>query len=130
MQLAETERYLSKTLLKHGINEKDFGRIRSVGGSRLFGGFNTMKMKERLEIKKSRVLADYLPTISIKVKDFAAALTNHKIYNDNINGLYEISNEHKPNNTLIRRILIKKNIYPEVLPILSNQDSRSNITSD
>jgi hypothetical protein len=45
----------------------------------LFGGRTTQDMKNRLAIPKGRPLADFLPTITIKAKDFANEITNFNI---------------------------------------------------
>ncbi|MEP6950440.1 MAG: hypothetical protein ABI863_14240 [Ginsengibacter sp.] len=36
-------------------------------------------MKRKLKIDDSRPLADFLPTLTIKAKDFATELTNHNV---------------------------------------------------
>ena len=49
----------------------DLGRIRSKGDQALFGGLTTQDMKNKLGVPDNRPLADFLPTITIKAKDFA-----------------------------------------------------------
>ena len=50
----------------------------------LFGGKNTGEMKKRLGVPDNRPLADFLPTIIIKAKDFATEIT---VYNTKEKGL-------------------------------------------
>ena len=73
-------------------------------------------MKQRLKIPKSRALADFLPTITIKAKDFASEITNFNIKRDDLKTETGITGEHVKNNQEVRRLLIKRNIKPEELP--------------
>lgn len=113
MQLSETERYLSSVMHSHGAKERDLGRIRSIGDNKLFGGLNTASLKDRLGAKRNQSLADFLPSILIKAKEFAGALTCYDVNLLNISDPFEISKNHSSNNALIRRILAQKNIVPE-----------------
>ena len=70
-KLQETERKLSGILYERGVNDQTFAVIRSKGDQALFR-LNTNMMKRKLGMPQSRPLADFLPTISIKAKDFAA----------------------------------------------------------
>ena len=69
-KLQETERKLSGILYERGVNDKTFAVIRSKGDQALFR-LSTNMMKRKLGMPQSRPLADFLPTISIKAKDFA-----------------------------------------------------------
>jgi len=80
-KLTETEKQLSSTLYEHGVDDKGFAVIRSRGDNALFGGNNTSDMKQRLNIKGSRALADFLPTVTLKAKEFAAAITDYNVKN-------------------------------------------------
>ena len=40
----------------------------------MFGGKTTLDMKRHLGVAENRALADFLPTLTIKAKDFAAEL--------------------------------------------------------
>ena len=44
-----------------------------------FGGYSTQEMKQRLNIKGNRPLADFLPTLSIAAKNLAAEMTNYNV---------------------------------------------------
>jgi DNA-damage-inducible protein D len=78
-KLTETEKQLSGTLYQHGVDDKGFGIIRSKGDQALFGGYSTRDMKTRLGVKKGRPLADFLPTVTLKAKEFAAAITDFNV---------------------------------------------------
>ncbi len=57
--------------------------IRSKGDQALFG-YTTGQMKIRLDITKNKPLADFLPTITIKAKDFATEITIFNVRDKNI----------------------------------------------
>ena len=113
MTLSEKE--LSELIYEHTGNERNFGLIRSKGDQALFGK-TTQQMKENLGVPKSRALADFLPTITIKAKDFATEIT---VFNTKEKGLSkerQISAEHVANNRGVRKILLERGIKPEELP--------------
>ncbi len=70
-KLTESERALSGIIFERVADERSFGRIRSKGDRAAFGGRTTQDMKGRLGVPTSRPLADFLPTLTIKPKDFA-----------------------------------------------------------
>lgn len=115
-KLTETEKQLSSTLYQHGVDDRGFGEIRSRGDNALFGGNNTAQMKSRLGIKSSRALADFLPTVTLKAKEFAAAITDFNVRKNKMSGKNTIGNEHVKNNHDVRAVLSKSDIKPENLP--------------
>jgi DNA-damage-inducible protein D len=115
-KLTETEKQLSSTLYQHGVDDKGFAVVRSRGDNALFGNFNTNQMKDRLGIKRSRALADFLPTVTLKAKEFAAAITEFNVKKNNLFGVQRIGDEHVKNNKDVRGVLAKSNIVPENLP--------------
>jgi len=115
-KLTETEKQLSSTLYQHGVDDRGFAAIRSRGDNALFGNFTTKKMKEKLGIKNSRALADFLPTVTLKAKEFAVAITDFNVRKKNLYGVIPIGNEHVKNNEDVRGVLAKNNIFPEHLP--------------
>ncbi len=115
-KLSETEKQLSSTLYQHGVDDKGFAIIRSKGDNALFGGQNTGQMKKRLGVKKGRALADFLPTVTLKAKEFAAAITDFNVKKDDLYGTNKIADEHVKNNKDVREVLAKSNIVPENLP--------------
>jgi len=96
--------------------QQSFGRIRSKGDKALFGGKSTEQMKDHLRVPKGRPLADFLPTITIKAKDFANEITNFTIKRDDMRTEEGITVQHVKNNREVRNILVKRNIKPEALP--------------
>ncbi len=73
-------------------------------------------MKNKLGVPTNRPLADFLPTLMIKAKDFATELTSHNVVDKNLSGDHAISKEHLDNNTEVRKILLNRGVKPENLP--------------
>ncbi len=115
-KLTDSEKELSGLIFQRGVDNRGFGRIRSRGDQALFGGFGTKDMKVKLQIPKSRPLADFLPTITIKAKDFATEITNFNIRKDDLRGEQSITQEHIKNNQEVRTLLGQRGIVPEQLP--------------
>ena len=67
-------------------------------------------------IPEKRPLADFLPTISIKAKDFAAEMTSVNVQTKDLQGETRISQEHIANNAAVRDMLVQRGIVPEDLP--------------
>jgi DNA-damage-inducible protein D len=115
-KLTLSEKELSGIIFERVGDNQSFGRIRSKGDKALFGGNTTQVMKLRLRVPKGRPLADFLPTITIKAKDFANEITNFNIKRDDLRTEAKISREHIQNNTDVRNLLVRRNIQPENLP--------------
>ena len=115
-KLTTSEKTLSGIIFQRLHNNQSFARIRSKGDNALFGGKSTQDMKSSLKAPKSRPLADFLPTITIKAKDFANEITNFNIKRDNLASEQSITREHVKNNFDVRKILTDRNIRPESLP--------------
>jgi DNA-damage-inducible protein D len=115
-KLTVSEKELSGLIFQKGIDNAGFGRIRSKGDQALFGGKTTLDMKAKLGIPDNRPLADFLPTITIKAKDFANELTNVNIRKSDLKTETDITNEHVKNNKDVRGLLLKSGIKPENLP--------------
>jgi len=73
-------------------------------------------MKKKLCVPDSRPLADFLPTLLIKAKDFATELTSHNVLEKDLATCQEITDEHVTNNASVRNVLLKRGIKPEELP--------------
>ena len=114
-KLQETERKLSGILYERGVNDQTFAIIRSKGDQALFH-LSTNMMKHRLGAPQSRPLADFLPTISIKAKDFAAEMTSVNVQAKDLQGEDSITKEHIDNNAAVRKMLTERGIIPENLP--------------
>ncbi|MDD2763075.1 MAG: DNA damage-inducible protein D [Opitutaceae bacterium] len=115
-KLKLSEKQLSGILYERGIDGQGFARIRSKGDAALFGGRTTEDMKNKLGVPDNRPLADFLPTITIKAKDFANEITNTQIQQHDLKGEPQITHEHVKNNTDVRKILTDRKIAPESLP--------------
>ena len=114
-KLQETEKKLSGILYERGVNDQTFAVIRSKGDQALFR-LSTNMMKQRLGVPQTRPLADFLPTISIKAKDFAAEMTSVNVQTKDLQGETPITQEHIDNNSAVRKMLVERGIVPETLP--------------
>ena len=63
----------------------------------------------------NRPLADFLPTLTIKAKDFATELTSHNVIEKDLKGDTAISKEHVDNNSAVRKMLKERGVQPEKL---------------
>ncbi len=91
-KLSKSEKKLSGIIYVRGVDEKGFGVIRSKGDAALFGGFSTNDMKHKLGVPTNRPLADFLPTLTIKAKDFATELTSHNVIEKDLKGVLPLAN--------------------------------------
>ena len=114
-KLQETEKKLSGILYERGVNDKGFANIRSKGDQALFR-LNTNMLKRKMGVPDNRPLADFLPTISIKAKDFAAEMTSVNVQSKDLQGERDITAEHEDNNRAVRQMLVERGIVPENLP--------------
>ena len=114
-RLRTSEKQLSRNIFQRGVDDRDFGRIRSKGDQALFGGLTTEQMKKRLGIK-SGALADRLPTLTIAAKNLATEMTNYNVEQKDLYGEKDITAEHVQNNCSVRGMLGQRGIKPEALP--------------
>ncbi len=115
-KLSKSERKLSGIIYERGVDDRGFAIIRSKGDAALFGGFSTKDMKRKLRIPENKPLADFLPTLTIKAKDFATELTSHNVVEKDLKGDSSISREHIDNNFAVRKMLHERGVKPEALP--------------
>lgn len=115
-KLSLSQKELSGVLFERGIDSQGFARILSRGDAALFGGLSTQNMKTRLAVPEGRPLADFLPTITIKAKDFANEITNTQVKQQDLRDEAGISREHVKNNSDVRKLLTDRAIVPEALP--------------
>lgn len=115
-KLSKSEKRLSGIAYQRGVDHKGFAVIRSKGDEALFGGYSTIEMKRKLQVPANKPLADFLPTLTIKAKDFAIELTSHNVIDKDLKGAAAISKEHVENNRAVRDILIERGVKPEALP--------------
>ena len=111
LKLAQTEKELSKVIYEQTGNNDNFALIRSKGDQALFNR-TTAQMKEKWDIK-NKPLADFMPTLLLKAKDFATEITIYNAKEKNMSHENEISNEHITNNKAVRDTLISRGITPE-----------------
>lgn len=115
-KLTQSEKKLSGILFERGVDSAGFALIKSKGDQALFGGFSTQEMKRKLGVPAARPLADFLPTLTIKAKDFANELTSHNVVEKDLRGETPISKEHIDNNKAVRKMLQERGVKPESLP--------------
>jgi len=115
-KLSKSENKLSGIIYERGVDDKGFAIIRSKGDAALFGGFSTNDMKHKLKVPDGKPLADFLPTLTIKAKDFATELTSHNVVEKDLKGNKKISKEHIENNFAVRNMLHERGVKPELLP--------------
>ena len=115
-KLTYSEKELSELIFEQTGNDRNFGIIRSKGDQALFGGKSTKQMKTKLGIPQNRPLADFLPTITIKAKDFATEISVFNTKEKSLANERQISAEHITNNCSVRKILLERGIQPEELP--------------
>ena len=114
-KLSATEKELSAVIYEQTGGNEDFALIRSKGDQALFGR-TTLAMKAQWKVPDNRPLADFVPTIILKAKDFATEIT---IFNARQHGMQSesaISCEHITNNQAVRNTLLERGIRPETLP--------------
>lgn len=114
-KLKNTEKELSAVIYEQTGDDRNFGLIRSKGDGALFGR-TTQQMKDKWGIKSNKPLADHMPTILLKAKDFATEITIFNAKENSMKTENEISNEHITNNKTVRNTLISRGITPENLP--------------
>lgn len=113
-KLSQTEKELSKVIFEQTGGNKNFAIIRSKGDAALFNK-TTQQMKDNWDIK-NKPLADFMPTILLKAKDFATEITIFNAKGKKMKTERQISGEHITNNKTVRNTLISRGITPENLP--------------
>lgn len=109
-KLSRSEKKLSGIIYERGVDDRGFAIIRSKGDQALFGGFTTTDMKSKLQVPDNRPLADFLPTLTIKAKDFATELTSHNTVEKDLKGETQITHEHVENNKAVRKMLMERGV--------------------
>jgi len=113
-KLKETEKELSQVIFEQTGKDQNFALIRSKGDTALFWK-TTQQMKITWWIDKKKPLADFMPTILLKAKDFATEITIHNAKENHMDTESQISSEHVTNNTSVRDTLLSRGITPEKL---------------
>ena len=112
-KLKATEKELSQVIFEQTGNNQNFALIRSKGDTALFGN-TTQQMKDKWGIR-NKPLADFMPTILLKAKDFATEITIFNAKENKMKTESQISKEHITNNKSVRETLISRGIKPENL---------------
>ena len=112
-KLKSTEKELSKVIFEQTGGNQNFALIRSKGDAALFNN-TTQQMKNKWGIK-NKPLADFMPTILLKAKDFATEITIFNAKENKMRTERAISNEHIINNKTVRKTLLSRGIVPENL---------------
>jgi DNA-damage-inducible protein D len=73
-------------------------------------------MKAKRKMKPSQPLADYMPTILLKAKDFATEITIYNAKQKQMKTEQAFSHEHITNNKSVRKTLMSRGIVPEDVP--------------
>lgn len=115
-KLTESDKVLSGIAMDRGVSAQQLALMKSQGDKRLFGGFDTRAMKDRLGVKPSKPLADHLPTVSLTAKQLVNEMTTINSENNNLRGFGPIGTEHLKNNTEVRKSLTERGIKLEDLP--------------
>jgi len=111
IKLSQTEKELSKVIFEQTGKNENFAFIRSNGDKALFN-HTTQEMKDKWDIK-NKPLADFMPTILLKAKDFATEITIYNAKEKKMNNENKISTEHITNNKAVRDTLLSRGIVPE-----------------
>ncbi|MGB7401991.1 MAG: DNA damage-inducible protein D [Arcobacter sp.] len=111
-KLSQTEKELSQVIYEQTGKNENFAFIRSKGDKALFN-HTTQEMKDKWNIDKSRPLADFMPTILLKAKDFATEITIYNAKDKLMSTENKISSEHITNNKAVRDTLLSRGIVPE-----------------
>lgn len=114
-KLTSTEKELSAVIYEQTGSNQNFAVIRSKGDQALFGK-TTQSMKSQWKVPDNRPLADFVPTIILKAKDFATEITIFNARQNQLSSESAISSEHITNNEAVRRTLLERGIRPESLP--------------
>ncbi len=118
-KLTGTEKELSSMILRQTGGNKNFALIRSKGDLAFFGGKSTSDMKIIWKTG-DKPIADFMPTILLKAKEFASAITVHNAIEKDMKTENQISIEHVTNNKSVRSTLISRGVIPEKLPALED----------
>ena len=111
-----SDKQLSSTVMRRGVNQKELAMMKSQGDRRLFGGKSTQDMKNKYKIVGKKPLADHLPVISLTAKQLANEMTTINSENKDLQGVGKIGYEHLKNNDEVRRSLVSRGIKIEDLP--------------
>lgn len=113
-KLKVTEKELSQVIFEQTGGNENFALIRSKGDAVLFNK-TTQQMKTKWNLPTAKPLADFMPTILLKAKDFATEITIYNAKQNKMRTEGQISKEHITNNKSVRSTLLSRGIVPENL---------------
>mgnify|MGYP003605337496 CR=1 FL=1 len=113
-KLKVTEKELSQVIFEQTGGNENFALIRSKGDAALFNK-TTQQMKTKWNLPTTKPLADFMPTILLKAKDFATEITIYNAKQHKMKTEGQISKEHITNNKSVRSTLLSRGIVPENL---------------
>jgi DNA-damage-inducible protein D len=113
-KLKVTEKELSQVIYEQTGGNENFALIRSKGDAALFNK-TTQQMKTKWNLPTAKPLADFMPTILLKAKDFATEITIYNAKQHKMRTEGQILQEHITNNKSVRSILLSRGIVPENL---------------
>ncbi|SHF88270.1 DNA-damage-inducible protein D [Flavobacterium segetis] len=113
-KLKVTEKELSQVIFEQTGGNENFALIRSKGDAALFNK-TTQQMKTKWNLPTAKPLADFMPTILLKAKDFATEITIYNAKQHKMKTEGQISKEHITNNKSVRSTLLSRGIVPENL---------------
>ncbi|MEM8520493.1 DNA damage-inducible protein D [Flavobacterium sp. PL12] len=113
-KLKVTEKELSQVIFEQTGGNENFALIRSKGDAALFNK-TTQQMKTKWNLPTTKPLADFMPTILLKAKDFATEITIYNAKQHKMKAEGQISKEHITNNKSVRSTLLSRGIVPENL---------------
>ena len=113
-KLKVTEKELSQVIFEQTGGNENFALIRSKGDAALFNK-TTQQMKTKWNLPTTKPLADFMPTILLKAKDFATEITIYNAKQHKMKTEGQISKEHITNNKSLRSTLLSRGIVPENL---------------
>lgn len=115
-KLKKTEKKIQSTLYERGIKlPVEFGTFKNKHIEALYGGMSVIDLKKKKGIPVSRALADFDTDVELKAKDFALAMTDHNIKENNLRGRYQMTEEVLKNSRATRQTLLSRGIRPENL---------------
>ena len=115
-KLSLSQKALSGLLFERGIDGAGFSRILSRGRRSPVRRTGHAGHEGAARRAGRRPLADFLPTITIKAKDFANEVTHMQVKQHDLREEPAITTEHVRSNADVRKILTDRKIRPEALP--------------
>lgn len=115
-KLKQTEKKIQSTVYERGIIlPVEFGTFKNRHIEALYGGISIIDLKKKKGIPATRALADFDTDVELKAKDFALAMTDYNIKENNLRGKYQMTEEVVKNSKATRQTLLSRGIKPENL---------------